>query len=176
MILAAPELQHGPQQEKLKKAAEIFETCPFNTYTGPEKPELLIVTSSACSLYSREAVRILGLEERVGILKLATTWPLPAAAVEEASRRGRRSSSSRRWPPPWRTTSRSSPPESVAEIGVKTFYGKKSGHLALRRGAQSRPRPRGAFAHLRGCPRTRHRTAFKRDVKALAANSRRPAG
>ncbi|HQK99577.1 MAG TPA: thiamine pyrophosphate-dependent enzyme, partial [Smithellaceae bacterium] len=31
----------------------------------------------ACSLYAREAVEMLAVEKRVGILKLATTWPLP---------------------------------------------------------------------------------------------------
>ncbi len=83
MVVAAPEIQHGPQQDKLKKAEEIFESCPFNTYTGPPAPELLIITSSICSLYSREAIQILGLEKRVGVLKIATTWPLPARLVKK---------------------------------------------------------------------------------------------
>lgn len=78
VVISAPvAFKHERQQEKIKKAREIFETSPFNTYHGPEKPEVLIVTSSACSLYSKEAVGILGLENRVGILKLGTTWPLP---------------------------------------------------------------------------------------------------
>jgi len=41
------------------------------------QPELLLITSRACNLYSREALRLLGLEDRVGLLKLGTTWPLP---------------------------------------------------------------------------------------------------
>jgi indolepyruvate ferredoxin oxidoreductase, alpha subunit len=65
------------QQEKLQKAAEIFESCPFNVYDGPERPDLLIITSSACTLYCREAVQLLGVQGRVGLLKLGTTWPLP---------------------------------------------------------------------------------------------------
>jgi indolepyruvate ferredoxin oxidoreductase alpha subunit len=71
------------QQEKLQKAARIFDTAPFNTYTGPERPELLLITSSACSLYSKEAVQLLGLQNRVGILKLGTTWPLPKGLIGE---------------------------------------------------------------------------------------------
>ena len=71
------------QQEKLRKASQIFDTSPFNTYTGPERPELLVITSSTCSLYSKEAVHLLGVQNRVGILKLATTWPLPRGLVEE---------------------------------------------------------------------------------------------
>ena len=51
---------------------------PYNHYRGPEKPELLIIASGSGWLYSLEAVVNLGLENRVGLLKLATTWPLPA--------------------------------------------------------------------------------------------------
>jgi indolepyruvate ferredoxin oxidoreductase alpha subunit len=65
------------QHEKLKRAAELFEDSPFNSYTGPERPELLLITSSACHLYSREAIHLLGASSRVGLLKLSTTWPLP---------------------------------------------------------------------------------------------------
>ena len=71
------------QQEKLRKASQIFDTSPFNTYTGPERPELLVITSSTCALYSKEAVHLLGVQNRVGILKLGTTWPLPRGLVEE---------------------------------------------------------------------------------------------
>jgi TPP-dependent indolepyruvate ferredoxin oxidoreductase alpha subunit len=65
------------QLDKLERAREIFETCPYNTYTGPKQPELLIISSSAAYMYSREAIRMLGLEKEVGLLKLGTTWPLP---------------------------------------------------------------------------------------------------
>ncbi|MFH1153508.1 MAG: thiamine pyrophosphate-dependent enzyme [Pseudomonadota bacterium] len=71
------------QHQRLARAQALFETSPFNTYEGPERPELLIITSSICSLYSREAVQILGLSTRVGILKLGTTWPLPQKLIQE---------------------------------------------------------------------------------------------
>lgn len=74
---------HQKQQEKLRKAARIFETSLFNTYTGPQHPELLIITSSVCSLYSREAVLLLDAGDRVGVLKLGTTWPLPRELVKK---------------------------------------------------------------------------------------------
>ena len=129
MILAAPELQHGPQQEKLKKAAEIFETCPFNTYQGPDEPELLIVTASICSLYSREAVRILGLEDRVGILKLAATWPLPERLVKKHLAAAKRILFVEEVVPTLEDHVKVIAAEAAGEIGAKTFYGKKSGHL-----------------------------------------------
>jgi indolepyruvate ferredoxin oxidoreductase alpha subunit len=73
---------HLRQQEKLKKASEIFDASFFNLYEGPERPDLLIITSSACTLYCKEAVRLLDLRDRVGILKLGTTWPLPRGLLE----------------------------------------------------------------------------------------------
>ena len=75
-------IMHTQQQEKLKTAVAKFEESPFNTYTGPESPELLIISSSACQLYSKEAIHILGVDDRVGLLKLGTTWPLPPKIIE----------------------------------------------------------------------------------------------
>ena len=75
--------KHQRQQEKIRKAQALFEKCPFNTYTGPESCDLLIITGSVCSLYSKEAVSELGLTSRVGILTLGTTWPLPVKVIEK---------------------------------------------------------------------------------------------
>lgn len=83
VITAPVPFRHTLQQGKLKKAVALFETSPFNRYEGPEKPELLVITSSACYLYSREAARTLGAEDRVGILKLGTTWPLPPELLKK---------------------------------------------------------------------------------------------
>jgi indolepyruvate ferredoxin oxidoreductase, alpha subunit len=73
---------HRRQQETLKIVAELFDDCPFNTYSGPDIPELLVITSSACNLYSKEAISLLGASNRVGLLKLGTTWPLPPKTLE----------------------------------------------------------------------------------------------
>ena len=87
------DLDHGPlfstpvirkhvlQQERIRRVREIFEESAFNRYEGPEHPELLVITSSACTLYSREAIHLLGLNDRVGLLKLGTTWPIPSELV-----------------------------------------------------------------------------------------------
>jgi indolepyruvate ferredoxin oxidoreductase alpha subunit len=76
-------IKHNLQQKKLQTAVELFETSPFNSYFGPKSPELLIITSSACFLYSREAIDILGLQKRVGILKLSCTWPVPQKLLKK---------------------------------------------------------------------------------------------
>ena len=52
-------VQRLRQHEGLAKAIACFEESPFNTYTGPEHPELLIITSSAATFYCREAIAIL---------------------------------------------------------------------------------------------------------------------
>ena len=72
---------HKPLHEKIEKAREIFETSTFNSYAGPENPELLIITCGACTSYCTEAVQQLTAEKKVGILKLGTTWPLPEKLV-----------------------------------------------------------------------------------------------
>ena len=71
------------QHEGLAKAVASFEKSPFNTYTGPPRTDLLIITSSAATFYCKEAIAILELEERVGLLKLGTTWPLPPRLIEK---------------------------------------------------------------------------------------------
>ena len=116
-------------QGKLKKAAELFETSPFNTYTGPANPELLIITSSACNLYCREAVNLLGLTGRVGVLKLGTTWPLPAGLVTRHLKMCRRIFVVEDLLPFIEENVKVLAAELAAELGVLEFHGKRDGTL-----------------------------------------------
>ena len=68
---------HQSMLDTLDSAQEIFETCPYNHYEGPEDAEKLIIAGGTGRLYCREALRRLGLENSVGLLSLATVWPLP---------------------------------------------------------------------------------------------------
>ncbi len=70
-------LTHPRAHDRLNQAGQFFAESRFNSYEGPPNPELLIVTCGAGFLFSREAVDLLGLGERVGIMKIGTTWPLP---------------------------------------------------------------------------------------------------
>jgi indolepyruvate ferredoxin oxidoreductase alpha subunit len=79
--LPAP-LKHVQQQKQLAKVIAEYEASAFNVYNGPQSPELLTITSSACNLYCKEAISLLGLEDRVGLLKLGTTWPLPPELMQ----------------------------------------------------------------------------------------------
>lgn len=73
--------QHAAMHKKIDRAKKIFETSQFNWYAGPKDASFVIITSGTGWLYSHEAVNILGLGDRVGILKLGTTWPLPENLV-----------------------------------------------------------------------------------------------
>ncbi|MGE5396976.1 MAG: thiamine pyrophosphate-dependent enzyme [Chitinophagales bacterium] len=75
--LIAFHIFHDYQLTKMEQAKEVFEKSEFNWYRGPENPELMIITCGSGWYYSAEAVDTLELNDRVGILKLGTTWPLP---------------------------------------------------------------------------------------------------
>jgi len=70
-------VQHQRLLQKLDKMGEVFDTSPFNKYSGPQGPQLLIITSGTSYLYCLEAIAVLGLQQSVGVLKLGTLWPLP---------------------------------------------------------------------------------------------------
>jgi len=175
MIVAAPERQHGPQQEKLKKAAERFETCPFNTYQGPEEPELLLITSSACSLYSAEARRILGLEDRAGILKMATTWPLPERFLKKHLAAARKILFVEEVAPTLEDHVKALAAEWGDEIGHKTFFGKKSGHIPSV-GELNPDLVLSALSRIFGIPYEAVPEDFSRKVKDLSEGFAPPRG
>jgi len=123
--------KHQRQQEKVKKVREMFEESPFNTYQGPERPDLLLITSSACYLYSREAISILGLEDRVGLLKLGTTWPLPPKLLTKHLLKTDRVMIVEEVLPFLEDHVKILAAEQAFEVGVKTFYGKNDGTLPM---------------------------------------------
>jgi indolepyruvate ferredoxin oxidoreductase alpha subunit len=123
--------RHSQLQEKLQQAAVKFEESPFNTYSGPENPELLIITSSAGSLYSREAVDLLGIGDRVGLLKLGTTWPLPPGLLETYLSRTDQILIVEEVISFLEDNVKILAAELASKIGIKTFFGKKDGALPM---------------------------------------------
>jgi len=117
-------------QGKLKKAEELFETSPFNTYSGPPQPELLVITSSACNFYCREAIHLLGLTGRVGLLKLGTTWPLPAGLLKKHLRSCQRVLVVEDLHPFLEENIKVLAAEFAHEIGAREFHGKRDGSLS----------------------------------------------
>jgi indolepyruvate ferredoxin oxidoreductase alpha subunit len=131
-MTSAPVIRkHLLQQEKLKKAAAIFEESPFNGYSGPERPALLLITSSACRLYSREAVSLLGVEERVGLLNLGTTWPIPPGLLKKWLAAAEKVLIVEEVLPFIEDQVKIFAAGEAREIGIKTFYGKYDGTLPM---------------------------------------------
>jgi indolepyruvate ferredoxin oxidoreductase alpha subunit len=122
-------IMHTQQQEKLKLAVSKFEESPFNTYLGPESPELLIISSSACHLYSKEAIHILEIDDRVGLLKLGTTWPLPPKLMENYLALTDKILIVEEVIPFLEENVKILSAELASQIGAKTFFGKKDGSI-----------------------------------------------
>ncbi len=122
-------LKHARQQEKLRQAVMRFEQSPFNTYSGPQHPELLLITSSACFLYSKEAISLLGVQDRVGLLKLGTTWPLPPELMETYLACSEKILVVEEVISFLEDEVKILAADIALKIGIKTFYGKKDGSL-----------------------------------------------
>lgn len=71
----------GAMLQKMDLLRQEFESCPYNRYTGPDHPRELVVAGGTGRLYGQEAIRRLGVGGRVGLLSLATLWPLPEKTI-----------------------------------------------------------------------------------------------
>jgi indolepyruvate ferredoxin oxidoreductase alpha subunit len=122
-------LRHAFSHLRLARAKEQFESSSFNWYVGPDQADLLVITCGSGWLYSRDAVATLKLEDKVGILKLGTLWPLPERLIEKHLDRSQRILFVEETDP----FIERSVMEMVASLPsispCPTFYGKRSGHL-----------------------------------------------
>ncbi|MEN6508970.1 MAG: thiamine pyrophosphate-dependent enzyme [Smithella sp.] len=129
MISTPVVAKHLLRQQKLKDVQKMFDKSPFNRYIGPARPELLIITSSACFLYSCEAIEMLGLQKKAGILKLATTWPLPPKLLEKYLRKAKKILIVEEVMPFLEENVKVLASGIAGRIGIKTFFGKYDGTL-----------------------------------------------
>jgi len=122
-------LRHYFLHVKIDKAREKFESSSFNRYVGPDKADLLVITCGNCWLYSQDAVKALGLEDRVGILKLGTLWPMPEKFIRKHLGNSQKILFVEEIDP----FLERSVMEIVANLPSSsphpTFYGKRSGHI-----------------------------------------------
>ena len=121
--------KHIQRHQKLEQTSEMFEDSPFNQYEGPSSPELLIISSGCAWTYVGEALDILDLSDRVGLLKLGTTWPLPKRLVKKHLQMCDRILFVEEVEPFLEDNVKSLAADMGEEIGVKVFMGKASGHL-----------------------------------------------
>lgn len=120
---------HPVLHQKLEKARERFESSPFNWYVGPDKADLVVIACGSCWLSSRDAIQALELEDKVGILKLGTLWPLPERFIERHLSKSEKILVVEEIDP----FIEQSVMELVASLTHSgphpTFYGKRSGHV-----------------------------------------------
>jgi len=121
--------KHKTRHQKLDQAAEMFEDSPFNHYQGPHKPELLVISSGCAWTYIDEALAILGLLDRVGVLKLGTTWPIPKKFLKKHLTLCDRILFVEDVDPFLEENVKALAADLGKEIGVKEFLGKSSGHM-----------------------------------------------
>jgi indolepyruvate ferredoxin oxidoreductase, alpha subunit len=122
-------LKHRKRHEKLARAMELFEESPFNRYDGPETSELLIIAAGCAWNYAAEAIEILGLHDRVGILKLGTTWPLPRKLLEKSLKHAQQILFVEEVEPFLESSVMAFAAALGKKIGIKTWLGKTSGHI-----------------------------------------------
>ncbi len=122
-------LRHAFLHLKLDKARERFESSPFNYYVGPDKADLLIITCGSCWLYSQDAVKALKLEDKIGILKLGTLWPLPEKFVEKHLNKSRKVLFVEEIDPFLERSVMEMVASLPADSPRPTFYGKRSKHI-----------------------------------------------
>ena len=168
-VLSAPvAYKHALQQKKLERAKEIFEKSPFNTYHGPKRPKLLMITSSACFLYGREAISILGLEDKVGVLKLGTTWPLPPKLLKKYLSTTNKILVVEEVLPFLEENVKILALEHAKEIGLKSFFGKNDGSLP-RVGELNADLVISALSKILGIKYEARSSAYEKEVRRAAA-------
>jgi indolepyruvate ferredoxin oxidoreductase alpha subunit len=121
--------RHLLLHRKLDKAREKFESSPFNRYVGPDKADLLLITSGSCWLYSQDAVEALKLRGKVGILKLGTLWPLPENFIMEHLIKSDKVLFVEEIDPFIERGVMELAGNFPTNVARPTFYGKRSGHL-----------------------------------------------
>ncbi len=123
-----PHLRHAELHKRLEQIRERFEVSPWNRYTGPEKPSLLIITSGTGWLYANEAVRYFSLQEQVGILRIATLSPLPFRFIQQPLSQANKVLFLEEIDPYLETLVRANLCGSDSAPGPK-FFGKLTGHV-----------------------------------------------
>ncbi len=124
-------IKHSLQHEKLRQAGWIFENSGFNTFEGPENPELLIITTSICDLYAKEAVDVLKLDNRVAVLKLGTTWPLPSKLIQNKIQKAGAVLFIEEIQPFIEENIKVLSAGAPSKFGEKTYFGKLSNHIPM---------------------------------------------
>lgn len=121
---------HAKAHQRLDNIREVYESSPFNSYEGPEEPELLIITSGSGCLCAPEAVDLLNLKARVGVLRIATVWPMPTKLLERYLSRSKQALVVEDTDPFIEVHVKEVVADSCALSGRVIVHGRRSGHIA----------------------------------------------
>jgi len=129
--VAFPSLpRHVEAKERMAQTKEICKDSAFNVYEGPEKPDLLIITCGSCYLYTLDAMNLLGLWDRVGILKIGTVWPLPDDLIKTHMAKNNRILVLEEVEPFLEGNLKELAVEWAVEVPMPIFYGRRTGPLS----------------------------------------------
>jgi indolepyruvate ferredoxin oxidoreductase, alpha subunit len=112
-----------------------FEASPWNAYLGPDRAETVVVASGLSATYGQEALDVLGLNDRVGLLKLGTTWPLPKEVVLKRLGHAEAVCFLEEVDPFVEDAIKVVYAENVQRVGAVRFYGKNEGFVTGPNGA-----------------------------------------
>ncbi len=134
-IPALVTMNHAMLLQKMKKVQKMFNTSPFNSYQGSSNARFLIVATGLGVLQAQEAVDLLGLKERVGVLKIGTSWPVPFDLILKHARHADGILFVEEIDPFLEDQVKVICAENSAKIGPVKFYGKNTGDIAGSQGA-----------------------------------------
>ena len=122
-------INHGVLLKKMRETQRIFDKSPFNGYYGPKKADFLIMATGLGVLQAREAVDMLRLTDRIGILKIGTTWPLPVNLIKRHLKQADRVLFVEEIDPFLEDHVKVIYSENSLELGVVSFLGKNTGDI-----------------------------------------------
>ena len=120
--------RHRSVHGKIEEIRERFENSRFNTYEGPMEAEFKIITTGTGYLYLKDVINILGLEDKVGILKLGTVYPLPEELIKRHLKKSKRVLFVEEVDPYLEEEIKSISTD-LDRADIPRFYGKKTGHI-----------------------------------------------
>ncbi len=120
---------HKVLHDKMAAIKDKFEEAEFNRYEGPKGAELIVIASGAAYLYAKEAVNLLDLGKKVGVLKLGTTFPLPEEFIARNLKGTAKVLVAEEVLPFLESSVKEAYANHVKDLGIVEFFGKASGHL-----------------------------------------------
>ncbi len=122
-----PHLRHRDLLVKMEEIAEEFNQSQLNTLKLTGDGEVTAISSGVSFMYTREGIERLGLTNRVGLLHLITTYPLPASLIHEVFKHSESVVFVEEGDPFVEDSVRVL--TTVLDCERKSMYGKRTGHI-----------------------------------------------